>query len=189
MFKKTVLTLLAAEISLLAHTGHGSISGFGAGFSHPIGGVDHILAMFAVGLWAAQMGGRAVWAVPLSFVMMMVAGAAMGIQGVQVPWIEEGILASVVVLGGLIAFGIRMPVVLGSAVVGLFALFHGAAHGAEMPLNAGGVGYASGFVVATGLLHMGGIALGMAMHRFAESKASRYAGGAIAAAGISLIAS
>ncbi len=189
MFKKTLLAFLAAEISLLAHTGHGGISGFGAGFSHPIGGADHILAMFAVGLWAAQMGGRALWAVPLSFVMMMVAGAVMGIQGIQVPLIEEGILASVVVLGGLIALKTRLPVVAGAVIVGTFAMFHGAAHGAEMPLNAGGIGYGAGFVLATGLLHIGGIVLGMAMHRLSETKASRVAGGAIAASGIALVLS
>lgn len=187
MLKKILAVALIAEASLLAHTGHGSVSGFSAGFSHPIGGADHILAMIAVGLWAAQMGGRALWAVPLSFVLMMVAGAAMGIQGVQVPFIEEGILASVLVLGGLIAFGVKMPVLFSSAIVGLFAIFHGTAHGAEMPLNAGGVEYALGFVLATGLLHIGGIAIGMAMHKFAESKASRVAGGAIAASGLALV--
>jgi len=189
MLKKVLAVVMVAEASLLAHTGHGSVSGFSAGFGHPIGGADHILAMIAVGLWAAQMGGRALWAVPLSFVLMMVAGAAMGIQGIQVPFIEEGILASVLVLGGLIGFGVKMPVVFSSAIVGLFAIFHGTAHGAEMPLNAGSVEYAAGFVLATAMLHIGGIAIGFAMHKFAESKASRVAGGVIAVSGLALILS
>jgi urease accessory protein len=184
MLKKILWVAVVAEASLSAHTGHGSVSGFGAGFGHPIGGADHILAMIAAGLWAAQMGGRALWAVPLSFVLMMVAGAAMGINGIQVPFIEEGILASVLVLGALIGFGVKMPVVFSSTIVGLFAIFHGSAHGAEMPLNAGGIEYAAGFVLATALLHIGGIAIGMAMHKF--SKASRVAGGAIAALGLAL---
>jgi urease accessory protein len=189
MFKKWMVAALIAEASLLAHTGHGSISGFGAGFSHPIGGADHILAMIAVGLWAAQMGGRALWAVPLSFVLMMVAGAAMGVQGVQVPFIEEGILASVLVLGALIGFGVKLPVMFSAALVGLFAIFHGTAHGAEMPLNTGGVEYAAGFVLATVMLHIGGIAAGMAMHKLSASKASRVAGGGIAASGLALVLS
>ena len=189
MLKKVLAVALVAEASLLAHTGHGSVSGFGAGFGHPIGGADHILAMIAVGLWAAQMGGRSLWAVPLSFVLMMVVGAAMGFQGVQVPFIEEGILASVLVLGALIGFGIKMPVVFSSAIVGLFAIFHGTAHGAEMPLNVGGAEYAAGFVLATALLHIGGIAIGFAMHKLSESKASKVAGGAIAASGIALVLS
>lgn len=189
MLKKILAVALVAEASLLAHTGHGSVSGFGAGFGHPIGGADHILAMIAVGLWAAQMGGRSLWAVPLSFVTMMVAGAAMGIPGIQVPFIEEGILASVLVLGALIGFGVKMPVVFSSAIVGMFAIFHGTAHGAEMPLNAGGVEYAAGFVLATAMLHIGGIAVGMMMNKLAQSKASRVAGGAIAASGLALVLS
>ncbi len=189
MLKKIAVAALVVEGTLLAHTGHGSVSGFGAGFGHPIGGADHILAMIAVGLWAAQMGGRALWAVPLSFVMMMVAGAAMGFQGIQVPFIEEGILASVLVLGALIGFGVKMPVIFSSAIVGLFAIFHGTAHGAEMPLNVGGAEYAAGFVVATAMLHIGGIAVGMAMNKLAHSKGSKVAGGAIAASGLALVLS
>ncbi|MGD9716810.1 MAG: HupE/UreJ family protein [Sulfuricurvum sp.] len=189
MLKKIALAAIMAEVSLLAHTGHGTVSGFGAGFSHPIGGADHILAMIAVGLWASQMGGRALWAVPLSFVTMMVAGAAMGIQGFQVPFIEEGILGSVLVLGALIGFGVKMPVAFSAAIVGLFAIFHGTAHGAEMPLNAAGVEYAAGFVLATAMLHIGGIAIGAVMHKLSETKASKVAGGAIAASGLALILS
>lgn len=189
MLKKIAMAAMVAEASLLAHTGHGSVSGFGAGFGHPIGGADHILAMIAVGLWAAQMGGRALWAVPLSFVMMMVVGAAMGFQGVQVPFIEEGILASVLVLGAMIAMGVKLPVVLSSVLVGVFAIFHGTAHGAEMPLNVGGAEYAAGFVLATALLHIGGIAIGIAMNKLSESKASKVAGGAIAASGLALVLS
>ena len=187
MLKKFAIAAVAVEASLLAHTGHGSVSGFASGFSHPIGGADHILAMVAVGLWAAQNGGRALWAVPLSFVLMMVAGAAMGVGGIQVPLIEEGILASVLVLGAMIAFGVKMPVVFGSAIVGLFAVFHGAAHGAEMPLSVGGGEYALGFALATAMLHAGGIAIGILMNRLSETKGSKVAGGAIAASGLALV--
>jgi len=176
MLKKFLAVAVIAEASLLAHTGAGSISGFGAGFSHPIGGADHILAMFAVGLWGAKMGGRALWAVPLSFVLMMVAGAFLGIEGVNVPFIEEGIFASVLVLWGMIGFGIKMPLLISSVLVGVFAIFHGTAHGAEMPLNAGGVEYAMGFVLATGMLHIAGIAVGLVMDKISQSKVSRVAG-------------
>ena len=186
MLKKILIAALIAEVSLLAHTGAGNISGFASGFSHPIGGADHILAMFAVGLWAAQMGGRALWAVPLSFMGMMIVGAILGMEGVNVPFIENGILASVLVLGGMIGFGVKMPVVFSSAIVGLFAIFHGAAHGGEMPLNVGGVEYGAGFVLATAILHVAGMALGLIMHKIAQSRISRIAGGSIAAAGVTL---
>ncbi len=189
MLRKIGIATMVAQASLLAHTGAGSVSGFGAGFGHPVGGADHVLAMVAVGLWAAQMGGRALWTVPLSFVMMMLMGAALGMQGVSVPFLEEGILASVLVLGAMIGLGVKMPLFSSAAIVGIFAVFHGAAHGAEMPLNAGGVEYALGFILATGLLHVAGIAVGVAMHRLAQSKASRAAGGAIAASGVALIVS
>ncbi|WP_294878951.1 HupE/UreJ family protein, partial [Sulfurimonas sp. RIFOXYB12_FULL_35_9] len=115
MLKKILVAAFVAEVSLLAHTGVGNISGFSAGFSHPVGGADHILAMFAVGLWAAQMGSRALWAVPLSFIVMMIVGAVLGVQGVNIPFIENGILASVLVLGGMVGFGVKMPVGFSSA--------------------------------------------------------------------------
>ncbi len=172
MLKKFLAVAVIAEASLLAHTGAGSVSGFGAGFSHPIGGADHILTMFAVGLWAAQMGGRSLWAVPLSFIAMMVAGAFLGIQGVQVPFIEAGILASVLVLGAMIGVGVKMPVVFASVLVGIFAVFHGTAHGTEMPLNTGGIEYGIGFVLATGMVHISGIVIGLIRAKMVKFKVS-----------------
>ncbi len=173
MLKFFLMVFVLAQASLFAHTGAGSISGFETGFSHPIGGTDHILAMFAVGLWAAQMGGRSLWAVPLSFVTMMGVGAFLGIQGVQVPLIEEGILASVMVLGAMIGFGVKMPVVFSSVLVGILAIFHGTAHGAEIPFNVGAVEYGMGFVLATGMLHISGIVIGLIPAKIIKSKVSR----------------
>ena len=182
-----VLLSLAAQASLFAHTGVGTTAGISAGFMHPIGGLDHVLAMVAVGLWAAQMGGRALWAVPAAFVGMMLVGGTLGISGVGIPFIETGIIASVVVLGLLIAGGIKMPVAAGMAIVGAFAIFHGHAHGTEMPVNAAGLMYMAGFVAATTMLHAGGIAAGIGLGRVKIERVVRMGGGAIAAGGLLLV--
>jgi urease accessory protein len=184
--KAVVLLSLAAQASLFAHTGIGMTAGFPAGFVHPFSGLDHILAMFGVGLWAAQMGGRALWAVPAAFVGMMLVGAGLGISGVGIPFIEAGIVASVVVLGLLIAGRVKTPVVVGMAIVGLFALFHGHAHGAEMPASVGGLEYMTGFVTATIILHGLGIAAGILFGRISTERVVRMGGGAIAAGGLLL---
>jgi urease accessory protein len=186
MVAKIISIFLLTGTAVWAHTGVGSVSGLGAGFAHPIGGADHILAMVAVGLWATQIGGRALWAVPLSFVGMMIIGAFVGLQGVALPFIEEGILVSVVVLGALIGMRVTLPVVASSFIVGLFAIFHGYAHGAEMPLDVGGMEYATGFVLATAVLHVIGIVASMAMHKFSNAKLSSVTGGAIAVGGVVL---
>jgi urease accessory protein len=170
MLIKVLLVSVVLQISLLAHTGAGSVSGFSAGFGHPIGGMDHILAMFAVGLWAAQMGGRAMWSVPLAFVTMMIVGTFLGLQGIQVPFIEEGILLSVVVVGAMIGLGIKMPMIFSALLVGIFAIFHGTAHGAEIPLNVSHMEYVLGFVLATALLHGAGIVTTMAIHKLTVLK-------------------
>jgi len=172
--------------SALAHVGVGEVSGFATGFSHPLLGLDHLLAMVAVGLWAAQAGGRRVWIVPAAFVCVMALGAALGMLGVQVPFVEQGILASVMVLGLLIAGAARFPVAASVAVVALFALFHGHAHGTEIPPAASGVAYFAGFTVATAMLHVIGIGFGMALKQAASGRLARYAGGAIAALGVCL---
>lgn len=182
---KAVL-LLMLNISLFAHTGVHEASGFSAGFSHPIGGADHVLAMVAVGLWAAMIGGRATWIVPVGFVSMMSVGAFMGIGGLEVSFVEEAILASVIAMGVLIAFGIKFNVVLSTVIVGVFAFFHGVAHGAEMPLNASGFEYGIGFIIATTILHIVGIAIGIALERFSKRSISQVAGGAIALSGVAL---
>jgi len=175
-----------------AHPGHEGEHGgvtwdFASGFAHPLSGWDHLLAMIAVGLWAAQLGGRARWLMPSAFIATMVAGAALGRAGFHLPGAELAIAASVLVLGLLLARAVRLPVAAGMALVGGFAIFHGWAHGAEMPATARGLGYGAGFVLATTLLHAVGVGLGLLTARRSE-KFARYAGWAITAAGVALIA-
>lgn len=167
-----------------AHVGVGQTSGFSHGLAHPLTGLDHIAAMVAVGLWAAQRGGRAMWAVPLTFVWVMALGGLFGTVGVSIPFVEPGIVASVLVLGVLIAAAVHFPLVASSLLVGLFAIFHGHAHGAEMLEAASGLAYGIGFVLATALLHVCGIGFGLAAQRLASPRAIRYAGGAVTALGI-----
>jgi urease accessory protein len=141
-----------------------------AGFLHPLSGIDHVTAMVAVGLFAAQLGGRALWAVPLTFVSVMTLGAVAGMTGVALPFVEVGIVTSVVVLGLAVALRIGVSTLVAVSLVGFFAVFHGHAHGAEMAPSRSGLPYAAGFICATALLHALGIALGCAM-----SKARRVA--------------
>ena len=155
MRKSATASVLAAVGVLLpgivfAHTDVGPVTGFAAGFTHPIGGADHVLAMVAVGLWAAQLGGRARWTVPGAFLGAMVLAGALGIAGVTLPLVEAGVLASVLVLGVLITASLSVPAAVGSLLVAAFAVFHGHAHGTEMPLALGGLAYSAGFAAATG---------------------------------------
>jgi len=172
-----------------AHVGVGETSGFGYGFFHPLTGLDHICAMIAVGLWAAQLGGRALWLVPLTFVVVMALGALLGASGVVVPFVEQGILASVFVLGLLIVTALRVPLAASVVLVAIFAIFHGHAHGAEMGETFSGVLYGAGFLIATMLLHLGGIGLGILFERTAGARAVRCAGAVILGFGIFLIVS
>ena len=133
----------------LAHSGLGHVHGFVQGFAHPLGGIDHVLAMVTVGVFAWQLGGRALWLVPATFVLMMAAGGAIGIAGVELPSVEFGIAASVVVLGAIVALKRKAPLAVAIGVVGAFAVFHGHAHGTEMPPDALGAAYAAGFLLAT----------------------------------------
>jgi urease accessory protein len=151
---------LAPAIAL-AHTGHGEPSGLVHGFIHPIAGIDHVLAMVAVGVLAAQLGGRAIWLVPLSFMVIMAVAGALGMAGSQLPFAELGITLSVVVLGLAIAFPRKLLALAAIALVGFFALFHGHVHGAEMPATASALPYAAGFLGATALLHAVGVGLGL----------------------------
>ena len=169
-----------------AHTGVGATTGFGSGFAHPFGGFDHLLAMLAVGLWAAQMGDRALWAVPAAFVALMIFGGVLAVAGIHVPYVEGGILVSVLVLGILIAAAFKFPLMISASIVGVFALFHGHAHGAEMPLVAGAISYSLGFALATALLHAAGIVGGMMLQKMNVEKVVRYAGAAIAVGGVYL---
>lgn len=170
---------LAMSSAALAHTGVGEVSGFAAGFWHPLGGLDHLLAMLAVGLWAAQIGGKATWQIPCAFVGVMVLGSVAGMIGLHVPMVEQGILASVLVLGALVAVALRCPAPVCAALAGLFALFHGHAHGTEMPLGAGALAYVAGFSLATALLHGAGIALAALCRRAVSVRLTQVAGGAI----------
>jgi urease accessory protein len=171
-----------------AHVGHGEVEGLMHGFLHPIGGLDHMLAMVAVGLLAALLGGRALWMVPAAFLAMMAAGAGLAMAGFALPFVELGISASVVALGVAVAFQLPLPVIAAMGIAGFFAVFHGAAHGAEMPVDASGASYAAGFLAATALLHLAGIGIGMALSRLVSNRdaMSRLAGGAIAVAGLYL---
>ena len=173
-----------------AHTGVGDASGFVHGFGHPISGLDHILAMLMVGVFAWQLGGRAVWLVPVTFVGVMAASGTLGIAGIEVPFVETGIAFSVVVLGAIVAFDVKAPAITAMGVVGLFAIFHGHAHGAEIPEDAAGVAYAAGFMIATALLHLCGISAGFLMGKAGEHYGSavvRLAGGLATVAGVALL--
>lgn len=183
--------LTATATAAYAHTGVGAASGFGHGFAHPLGGLDHVLAMIAVGLFAARLGGRALWLVPLSFVAMMVVGGAVGMAGIGLPLVEIAIGLSVVVLGLAAAFGLHLPTAAAMALVGLFAVFHGHAHGAAMPQSASGLPYGAGFVLATALLHALGIGLGLILGRTGAAigrRALQTAGSAMALAGVAILA-
>ena len=181
-----IVALTLAPVLAQAHPGHDA-SGFASGLAHPMHGLDHILAMVAVGLWAAQLGGRARWLVPASFVSVMAIGGALGMAGVAMPFAEQGIFASVLILGVLIAAAARLPLAASMSIVGLFALCHGHAHGLEMPGTAAGLSYGAGFVIATVLLHATGIGAGLMMQRFAEARWLRATGVAICAASALLV--
>lgn len=182
------LMFIATSLPASAHVGHGDTSGALHGFLHPIGGMDHMLAMVAVGILAALMGRRAIWALPVSFMLMMAAGAVLAMNQIHLPFVEIGISASVIALGLAIALQLPMPLIVAMGVAGFFALFHGYAHGAEMPIDTSGAGYAAGFLAATALLHVAGIALGLGAIRMTSTRQaiSRVAGSAIAIAGIVL---
>ena len=183
-------TAILTPAVAFAHTGVGDTSGFVHGFGHPISGLDHILAMVMVGIFAWQLGGRALWLVPTTFVLIMAVGGALGIAGIEVPFVEFGIALSVVVLGAIVAFNVKAPVAAAMSLVGLFAIFHGRAHGAEIPEDAGGVAYAAGFMIATALLHLAGITAGFLIGRAGEHYGSlvvRVGGGFATVAGMVLL--
>ncbi|MER9664265.1 HupE/UreJ family protein [Mesorhizobium sp. M0159] len=164
-----VLAFVASMPSIAsAHTGVGDTSGFLHGISHPICGVDHILAMVMIGVFANQLSGRALWLVPTMFVLMMALGGALGASGVYLPHAELGIALSVIVLGGIVALKMKAPVAIATGVPGCFAIFHGHAHGAEMPESASGFAYAAGFIIATALLHAAGIAVSFHIKKASE---------------------
>ena len=167
----------------LAHVGGDAVGGFLSGFRHPISGPDHVLAMVAVGLWGAQLGSPAIWLLPVAFPMVMAVGGMLGLMGVPLPGIEYGIATSAILLGAAVTFEARPPLGVAAAVVGFFAVFHGHAHGTELPAGADALGYSLGFVIATGCLHAAGIAVGV-VHRWRWGRALlRVAGAGIAIGG------
>ncbi|HET7912308.1 MAG TPA: HupE/UreJ family protein, partial [Pseudolabrys sp.] len=160
-----VVFFVLAPAAALAHPGHDGAGGLVQGFVHPVTGVDHVLAMIAVGVLAALYGGRALWLVPMSFLVAMAAAGAIGMAGIPVQIVEAGIGLSIVVLGLMIAFQIKPPALVAMVVVGFFALFHGYAHGSEMPDGAAGLSFAAGFLIATALLLSAGAGLGLLLQR------------------------
>jgi urease accessory protein len=184
----TTVALTLIPTAAFAHPGIGDAHGFVSGFAHPLGGLDHILAMVTVGIFAWQLGGRALWLVPAAFVLAMAAGGALGMAGVPVPLVELGVAASVIVLGVMVAFARTAPLAIAVGLVGVFAIFHGHAHGTDMPLDAAASAYAAGFMLATALLHVAGITLGFAIGRIAYGRAAYQLGGSlIALAGVAIL--
>ena len=184
-----LLAALAAPSSAWAHIQAGEAAGFVSGFHHPVSGWDHVLAMVAVGLWGAQLGAPAMWLLPVTFPMVMALGGMMGLLGIPLPGVEIGIALSALVLGAMVLAEKRPPLWVAAVVVGIFAIFHGHAHGTELPAGQSGLLYSMGFVVATGCLHGVGIGIGL-IHRWALGRVVlRVAGGAVAAAGIVFLVS
>jgi urease accessory protein len=180
------LLLASAMLALpaLAHTQQGQAAGLAAGLLHPVSGLDHVLAMVAVGLWGAQLGRPAIWLLPVTFPLVMALGGFLGLVGVPLPGVEIGIAASALLLGALVATQSRPPLWLAAAIVGVFAVFHGHAHGTELPPGHSGLLYSAGFVVATGCLHAAGVLIGL-VHRWPAGRvALRLAGVGIALAGL-----
>ena len=188
--KRTHLALCAflnclIPVSAWAHIGQGDIGGgFVAGFAHPLLGLDHVVAMVAVGLWGAQLGRPAIWVLPVTFPIVMAFGGVLGGLGVDIPGIEIGIALSAIVLGGMVAFAAKPPLWIAGVLVGLFAIFHGHAHGAELPESANPLSYSMGFVIATGSLHAIGILIGTINRWKAGSYLLRSGGALISVFGI-----
>lgn len=178
--------LIATTAPAFAHLDPQAHGSFMAGVSHPLFGLDHILVMVAVGLWAAQIGGKALWSVPAAFVATMAMGFGLAVSGIALPFVEPAILASVVALGLLVAMAVKLDMAVAAAIVAVFALFHGHAHGGELGA-AGALSFGAGFVVATALLHAAGIALGLGIARLSGgTMAARIIGGVTALAGVVL---
>ena len=181
------MLLLLASVPALAHPQVGKAAGFLSGLRHPVSGLDHALAMIAVGVWGAQLGAPAVWLLPVAFPMVMALGGFLGLAGVPLPGVEVGVALSAVLLGLLVAFEARPPLWVAAVIVGFFAIFHGHAHGTELPAGESGVLYSIGFVIATGCLHVTGIGIGLA-HRWPAGRAAlRLAGTVVAVAGLAFL--
>jgi len=181
-----VAGLVAAAWPLFAwaHEETGQAAGFLSGLHHPVSGLDHVLAMVAVGFWGAQLGAPALWALPVAFPMVMAMGGMLGLMGIPLPGVEVGIAVSAIALGAMVAGEVKPPLAVAAGLVGFFAIFHGHAHGTELPEGASGLYYSIGFVVATGLLHAAGILFGMIHERPWGPPVLRAAGGVVLLGGV-----
>jgi urease accessory protein len=178
------LVALLAPAAAEAHVTQGPIGGLTAGLAHPFSGLDHLLAMLAVGIWGAQMGGRSIWTLPVTFPLVMIVGGFLGMIGVALPHVETGIALSMLVLGAAIVFAWHPAEWVALAVIGFFAICHGYAHGVELPNAADPAAYATGFVIATGTIHVLGIGLGLSLGSLFQGWFSRGLGGGIVAGGL-----
>jgi urease accessory protein len=179
-----LLAFLLLATPALAHSENGVAIDFWGGFTHPIFGPDHVVAMVAVGLWGAFLGMPAIWILPVVFPLVMAFGGALGVAGVPLPGVETGIALSAIALGLMVALAAKPPLWVAAIIVGAFAIFHGHAHGAELPIGADAVAYSMGFVIATGMLHLCGIAFGTLSHWPAGTIAVRILGAIIALIGV-----
>ena len=180
----SLLALALVPVAALAHEETGQAAGFLAGLAHPVSGLDHVLAMVAVGLWGAVLGAPAIWVLPVAFPLVMAVGGLLGLLGIPLPGVELGIALSAVVLGAMVLVEARPPLALAAVVVAFFAVFHGHAHGTEVAAGTSALLYSLGFVVATGLLHAAGIVIGV-LHRWPAGRVLvRTAGGGVGLAGL-----
>ena len=186
IFLATAIWLLLGT-SLWAHEDAGMAGGFISGLTHPLFGFDHVVAMIAVGLWGAFLGSPALWILPVVFPVVMAFGGALGVLGVEIPLVETGIAASAVVLGLMVALALRPKIAIAAVIVGAFAIFHGHAHGTELPEAASPLAYSIGFVISTGLLHLAGIGFGHFRRWPQGILAVRAGGGAIALVGVGFL--
>ena len=178
------VALLLLALPALAHVQEGQAAGFLTGLAHPVSGLDHVLAMVAVGLWGAQLGVPAIWLLPVTFPLVMALGGFLGLVGIPLPGVETGVALSALALGLAVATSWRPPLAIAALMVAAFAVFHGHAHGTELPAGQSGLTYSIGFVTATGLLHLAGIAIGL-IHRWPVGRvALRVLGAGVAAGGL-----
>ena len=177
-------TLALVPAAALAHQEAGQAAGFLTGLAHPVSGLDHVLAMIAVGLWGAVLGPPAIWVLPVAFPLVMAVGGLLGLLGLPLPGVEIGIAVSAIVLGAMVLAEVRPPLWLAAVIVAFFAVFHGHAHGRELPDGTSALLYSLGFVIATGLLHAVGILLGVAHRWAAGRRVVQLAGGGVALAGL-----
>jgi urease accessory protein len=189
MYPRLLIILVGLFLAspAMAHQAAGLVGGFSSGLMHPVLGLDHVIAMVAVGLWGAFLGRPAIWILPIVFPMVMAFGGAMGVIGIPIPSVETGIAVSAIVLGAMVALALRPPIWVAAVIVGAFAIFHGHAHGTELPDAASPLAFSLGFVIATGFLHLCGIAFGILVRWPAGQVAVRAGGGLIAAGGVAFL--